>query len=87
MKEQEPSLTPPTEELPDWLQPLDRALLDDARLERAVIDQQPGDAPLLLGEALAGEQRAETRQVPFAQVQQQQRHVSVPERGVSIRHC
>lgn len=36
MKEQEPSLTPPTEELPDWLQPLDRALLDDARLERAV---------------------------------------------------
>jgi 8-oxo-dGTP pyrophosphatase MutT (NUDIX family) len=30
------SLTPPTGELPDWLQPLDRALLDDARLRRAV---------------------------------------------------
>lgn len=30
------SLTPPTVELPTWLQPLDRALLDDRRLEQAV---------------------------------------------------
>ena len=34
--DQGPSLTPPTEELPDWLQPLDRALLDDRRLQQAV---------------------------------------------------
>lgn len=32
----EDSLTPPTGELPTWLQPLDRALLDDRRLGRAV---------------------------------------------------
>lgn len=31
-----PSLTPPTEDLPDWLRPLDRALLDDVRLQQAV---------------------------------------------------
>jgi 8-oxo-dGTP pyrophosphatase MutT (NUDIX family) len=30
------SLTPPTGELPAWLQPLDRALLDDERLQQAV---------------------------------------------------
>jgi 8-oxo-dGTP pyrophosphatase MutT (NUDIX family) len=30
------SLTPPTGDLPAWLQPLDRALLDDQRLQRAV---------------------------------------------------
>lgn len=30
------SLTPATEELPAWLQPLDRALLDDRRLRRTV---------------------------------------------------
>jgi 8-oxo-dGTP pyrophosphatase MutT (NUDIX family) len=29
-------LTPPTDDLPDWLRPLDRALLDDQRLEQAV---------------------------------------------------
>lgn len=29
-------LTPPTEELPDWLRPLDRALLDDQRLSQTV---------------------------------------------------
>lgn len=31
-----PWLTPPTEDLPDWLRPLDRALLDDRRLQQAV---------------------------------------------------
>ncbi|HEU5485514.1 MAG TPA: CoA pyrophosphatase [Microlunatus sp.] len=32
----DPDLTPPTSELPDWLRPLDRALLDDSRLRQAV---------------------------------------------------
>jgi len=31
-----PPRTPPTSDLPDWLRPLDRALLDDERLQRAV---------------------------------------------------
>jgi len=52
-------LTPPTAELPDWLQPLDRALLDDPRLQDAValrpgVGGRAAAVLVLIGDGLRG---------------------------------
>lgn len=54
-------VTPPTGDLPEWLQPLDRALLDDTRLRRAValrpgIGGRAASVLVLIGEGERGPQ-------------------------------